>query len=518
MAKRIPKKPHSDPKPSRRTETRTAHQAPADQAESAPESALRNRADEEAAPTLVPNGNQPDENVHIVPAATEDMSSEDSARAPVVEEPNGQPALTPATDPATDPAVLEILPADLSRVAPRAAPGDAFESNPLSAIREAAPGGIARHGMDDSDRVREALHSVIEEGESVKQAAREWNVAPSAIAEWRARYQDLLKEDAEPETPLMDIGQRPHEDTIYIPAAARELFLENWDRLVTETAVTPSDFVQSPQQIFLQTSPLTAWLFQEGRLDRGILSGAISGLIALAILTSFLMADRNAPVEVALPEPAPRDDLVIEEAAVVAQSFFKAPNWEERLKFVRQPDAVRPMMQAYYQDHPDGPITDAALALAMPVRHVVNLSFEIPSLNRSHFLCVVLSRGRYLVDWESSSLYQEEQINRLRATRSTERTRIAVTVTKSEAANYYNYAFSDATRWECYQLGYPGLNLHLFGYAVKESSDAISLDAMLGIVDKQAAVLEVRFPPDAPVDNQVEIIGVLRGEWVPSDP
>ena len=408
-------------------------------------------------------------------------------------------------------------PGDLSRIAPRATPGDAFETNPLSAIRDAGADGTARHGMDDSDRVREALHSVIEEGDSVKEAAREWNVAPSAIAEWRERYHDLLKEEAGPETPLLDIGDRHLADTAYIPAAAREIFMENWERLVTETAATPSDFVQSPRQIFLQTSVLTSWLFHEGRVDRGILSGAVSGLIGLAIIASFLIAGRNVPVEIAPPEPAPRDDLVIEEAAVVAQSFFKAPNWEERLKFVRQPDAVRSMMQAYYQDHPDGPINDAALSLAMPVRHLVNLNFEIPSLNRSHFLCVVLSKGRHLVDWESSSLYQEEQINRLRASRSTEPTRIAVTVTKIDA-NYYNYAFRDDSRWQCYQLGYPGLNLNLFGYALRESGDDIALGAMLGIVDKQAAVLEVRFPPEAQTDNQVEIISVLRGEWVPSDP
>ena len=53
---------------------------------------------------------------------------------------------------------------------------------------------------------------------------------------------------------------------------------------------------------------------------------------------------------------------------------------------------------------------------------------------------------------------------------------------------------------------------------MKGSPDAIALDAMLGIVDKQAAVLEVRFPPDAVTDNQVEIISLLRSEWVPGDP
>lgn len=437
----------------------------------------------------------------------------------IMEEPP-QPAemeTTPADGtPPVPPAVLTTQGA--AKLAPRAALGDAFEQNPLSGLREAVPEGSARRGMDDGTRVREALRSVIEEGESLKEAAREWNVAPSTIAEWRARYQELLSQDERPGTPLMEIELRPQVDSsTYIPEAAREIFLENWDRLVTETAAQPADFVQSPRQVFLQTSPLTSWLFEEGQLDRSILAGVISALVGLVILTSFLMADRNPPVAITPPEPPPRDDLVIEAATAVAQSFFQAATWEERLKWVRQPEAVRAMMAAYYQNYPDGPVNDAALSLAMPLRNVVNLSFEIPSLNRQHFLCVLQTKGRYLVDWESSSLYQEDQLNRLRASRSTEPTRIAVTVRKSAEMDYFNYAFSDASKWECYQLGYPGLNLSLFGYAVKDSSDAISLNAMLGIIDHQAAVLEVRFPPGAPTDNQVEIISVLRGEWVPSD-
>ena len=290
----------------------------------------------------------------------------------------------------------EILPeAGLSRPVPRATRADSFEQNPLSNVRAASMEGVDRSELDDGTRVREALRSVIEQGDSVKDAARDWHVAPSSIAEWRNRYQDLLKEDSPIELLEADSAAR-NADLTYIPDAAREIFTENWDRLVTETAATPSDFRQSPRQIFLQTSRLTSWLFQDGQLDRGILTGVLSGLVGLAILTSFLMADFNPPSVVALPEPPLRDDLVIEEAAVVAQSFFKAPNWQERLKFVRQPDAVREMMETYYRDHPDAPINDAVLSLAMPVRHLVNLSFDVPSLNRSHFLCVVLSKGRHL--------------------------------------------------------------------------------------------------------------------------
>jgi transposase-like protein len=417
------------------------------------------------------------------------------------------------------PVPAEALPntlpaADLSRLAPRAAKADDFEQNPLTSIPANA---TARMELDDDVRVREALRSVIEQGDSVKEAAKDWGVAPSSIAAWRARYQELLAHAST--TPLIEEAPAPTTDGLtYIPEAAREIFTENWERLVGETSATAADFRQSPRQIFLQTSPVTSWLFTDGQLDRGILAGVSCVMIGIAILTSFLIADRNAQITVPLPEPAPRDDLVIDEAAKVATSFFQATSWEERLKYVRQPDAVRDMMKTYYQENPDGPIKDATLSLAMPARHVVNLSFDVPSQNRSHFLCVVQSKGRHLVDWESSSLYQEYRLNKLRAARSTEPTRIAVTVRKEELKDYYNYAFSDSSQWVCYQLGYPGLNLNLFGYSKRDSSDSITLDSMLGIVNQHAVVMEVRFPPDSAVDNQVEILSVLRNEWVPDEP
>ncbi len=359
---------------------------------------------------------------------------------------------------------------------------------------------------------------MIEQGDSVRDAAREWNVTPRSIAEWRHRYQDLLGDDSG--VPMMEPGELPADAQLtYIPQAAREIFLENWERLVTETAATEADFRQSPREIFLQTSPLTAWLFQDGKLDRGILAGAISGLFVLAIVISFLLADRTPPVPetVSLPEPPPRDDIVIDVAAVAAESFFKAANWQERLKFIREPEAVRGMVEAYYKENPDGPVNDAALSLASTSRHLVNLSYDVPSQGRSHFLCVVLVKGKPLVDWESSSLYQEAQIAKLRANRSTGPTRVAVSISRDPEKDYYNYAFSDAGQWVCYQLNYPGLKLNLYGYARRDSPEAIIIDSMLGIVDSHAAVIEVRFPPQAATDNQVEILGVVRNEWVPED-
>ena len=83
-----------------------------------------------------------------------------------------------------------VLPeAGPSRPVPRASRADSFEQNPLSNLRAASMEGVDRAELDDSTRVREALRSVIEQGDSVKDAARDWYVAPSSVAEWRNRYQ-----------------------------------------------------------------------------------------------------------------------------------------------------------------------------------------------------------------------------------------------------------------------------------------------------------------------------------------
>ena len=405
--------------------------------------------------------------------------------------------------------------AELSQLSPRAPRSASFEQNPLNTPRAGAGESASPLAMEDGLRVREALRRVLQEGDSVKEAARDLQVAPSSVAEWRARYQDLLAEEG---GPLFEVGEGPRNaDLTEIPEVARELFSENWERLVSETETSQASLTQNPRQVFLQTSRLTSWLYQDGQLDRSILAGVLTGMVGLALLASFLLTSRQPLAVVAPPEAPVRGDVVIDEAAVVAQAFFKAETWKDRLNYVRQPEAVAGMMEAFYKSHADGPIQDAALALGMPEGHVVNLGYDIPSLGRAHFMSLVKSKGRYLVDWESSSLYQEPNLLQMREARSVEPTRVAVTIARNENDKYHNYAFSEESRWVCYQLGYPGLKVGLYGYVAKESALARELDELLGVSDKHAAVLEVRYPAAGAMENQVEIVSLLRGEWVPRD-
>jgi hypothetical protein len=148
---------------------------------------------------------------------------------------------------------------------------------------------------------------------------------------------------------------------------------------------------------------------------------------------------------------------------------------------------------------------------------------------------VVDSGGEMLVDWETSSLFQEVHLEEIRKQKPTQPVRVAARVI---ADTYYNYGFN-ANKFTCYRLAYPGLELDLFAYATKDSLEDQTLQTLLKPVTASGpddgkedfskvladatlpnerqitAVLEVKYPQgnDVP-SNQVEIVKILNEEWV----
>jgi hypothetical protein len=404
---------------------------------------------------------------------------------------------------------------DPDMVRPRAALPDAFEQNPLSQVSERLT-LQACEGLDDAGRVREAMRIVIAEGIPISDAARRCHVAPSCLAGWREKYLTLLNEEPSVAVrPLIEEGCMFRDaDLVRIPAAAREHFAENWERLMEITRATPSTFRQHPVILFLENSSLTGWLYTEGRLDRGVFAGAAVVLAVLVLTATFLSAGHFYRQDEPRPEKIENLNTSILKAAEVAKQFFRAEGLEEKMKYVRMTDAVRGQMEEYYRDRPASGIRDATLATAMPMTEKYALEFEIPSLQRKH-LCVVVERdGRMLVDWETSSLYQEAHLEEIRRKRPRAPVRVAARVVED---TYYNYGFS-GNKYTCFRLSYPGLHLDLFAYAAKDSLEEMTLKALLEPVtaaERQiTAVLEVKYPEGDVPANQVEIVRILNEEWV----
>ena len=283
------------------------------------------------------------------------------------------------------------------------------------------------------------------EGISSSEAARRCQVAPSFLAEWREKYLALL--DGEPsiaEQPLLDRGAMLRDaDLIRIPRAAREHFAENWTRLMEITRATSSTFRQHPVQLFLENSWLTGWLYVEGKLDRGVFAGAVVVVAVLVLTASFLMAGRFHRRDDLRPEKAENLNASILKAADAANQFFKAEGVAEKMRYVRLDDETRALMEDYYLRHSAASIPDASLRKAMPGTAMFALEFEIPSLSRNH-LCVVVDRGgEMLVDWETTSIFQEAHLEEIRKAKPQTPVRVA---TRIEEDSYYNFGFDAAKR------------------------------------------------------------------------
>lgn len=407
---------------------------------------------------------------------------------------------------------------DADLVRPRNNAPDAFEQNPLSQVSDRIS-TKATEGLDDASRVKEALRIVIADGVPLEEAARRCHIAPSFLAQWREKYLTLLNEEPSIATqPLMEKGAvLPGADLVQIPRAAREQFAENWERLVEITRATPSTFRQHPVQVFLENSWLTSWLYSNGSLDRGVAVGAAVALSVIVLTGTFFVAGhfyRNEPPKT---EKVENLDDSIRSAAEVAIKFFKADTAEGKMKYVRAGKQVHQLMEDYFRKYPATSIPDASLTKAMPGEGMYALEFDIPSLDRKHLCVVVEKDGQLLVDWETSSIFQEEHLKEIRRLQPRTPVRVAARVTAGEGDAYYNYGFTEA-KYSCYRLSYPGLELDLFAYAVRDSLEDQTLQALLRPVTASerniTAVMEVKYPEGEVPSNQVEIVRILQEDWV----
>jgi len=375
----------------------------------------------------------------------------------------------------------------------------------------------AAEEMDDAGRVREALRIVIDDGVSINEAARRCHIAPSSLVTWRAKYLALLNETPSVAArPLVEKGDVLRDaDLVTIPSAAREQFADNWERLMRVTRATPSAFRQNPVEVFLENSWLTGWLYTEGKLDRGTFAGASVALLVLVLTATFLMAGHFYRRADSPPEQVLNYDAEIQRAFAVARQFFNAPTAEEKKKFVRLTDDTRPLYDRYFQKHPAAAITDAALAKAIPGTGMVLLECELPSLQRQHQCVVIEHNGGMLVDWETSSWFQEANLTEIRQSLPRTPVRVAVRVASD---TYYNFGFTEKD-YVCYRLIYPGLELDLFAYARRDTPEQQTLSTLLTPLTagerQTSAVLLIRYPEGPQVQaNQVEIVSILSEDWV----
>jgi len=200
----------------------------------------------------------------------------------------------------------------------------------------------------------------------------------------------------------------------------------------------------------------------------------------------------------------------------VVKAFLESNSVEERLKWVREPERVKPLMMTHYDGNeiiPEGYRSFDRSAISYRGRYLTSM------VRTEDFLAypiAVIRDGEeglenYLVDWESWVGYCEITPEEARAQRPTEPFLMRVLL---RPESYFNYSFSDDTKWNAYQMHFRNSDEVFLAYSEKKSVP----DETLKLVRKEGItspfLVRVRFPQGARAGNQVEIVEVVGFGWI----
>ena len=198
--------------------------------------------------------------------------------------------------------------------------------------------------------------------------------------------------------------------------------------------------------------------------------------------------------------------------------YCAAQTVEERLKYVRQPERVKILMQAYY---PDGKVPALTIRniqfdpLTMENRADFWLaSGETLSEGTKNFILELPEKGHALIDWEVDVLYQSYDWNRFaHEPPNGESHEFRVQVVPGVL---FSHEFSDEGKWHCYVLSAPNSEEPLFGYCEVDSPSDRKLMDLLRRNSNQSVpmILQLKRPTGTLSPQGAIIESVISESWI----
>ena len=230
----------------------------------------------------------------------------------------------------------------------------------------------------------------------------------------------------------------------------------------------------------------------------------------------LLLPDEELEEPIELPKIMQRDEEdLLALAQPIAEAFLTATSIDQILPLVRDRERLKPHILAFY---PDGKIEPSGLAIFNSTGRVsykdsfASISIQTPDF-RTKQLAFVDGADGLKVDWESWVGWSEMPWDKLIESRPTRPVLVRATLNWIE---YYNFDFSEESKWRSFRLVSPDGEHALYGYAERNSL----LDQRLRPSEKTASVavtLRIRFPKDGEARNQAVIEEYVADGWVVPD-
>ncbi len=263
-------------------------------------------------------------------------------------------------------------------------------------------------------------------------------------------------------------------------------------------------------------------------LTRLMLAMAVPGVLLLVAAWFWLKPDttKNLPAPPVALEPAdtppapvatagtkmPEGGELLRQVEAVVKAFLEAPAMEDALKQVHEPARAGERWKKWLDGEPyEAPgfrrITEETLSITDD--HLVSLA----ALDRDHKSLPIALRfidGGFKIDWESSAGWSEMTLEEFRRAKPTEPKLFRLILSN---VDYYNFGFSDEREWISFRLSAPDSDQSIYGYTKRTGP----LDTKIRPAETRQKVpltLLLRFPENAPADNQVIIEGQVGQGWI----
>lgn len=271
-----------------------------------------------------------------------------------------------------------------------------------------------------------------------------------------------------------------------------------------------------------------------------VIVGATLSIGLLAWLSAFLLDTKkqanapntqtNAPAQIIEPPPTfikpskpdtedptiEQDSTIMNEAENLARKFLSAQSVEELRDLIRHPEAAMPRIMKL---HPDGRVHMGGLQRfnpSMQIRQFENFlstTVRTNDLEERAMIFVITPEGMR-IDWESWEGWCEMSWEEFMATRPTEGKVFRV---KLNDTNYYNFGFSDESKWTSYTLLSRDEKHQIYGYIERNSAMEPRLAGAQKKSSDRFPTLSLKFPPNSTSNNQVIIERIVSDGWVTLD-
>lgn len=210
--------------------------------------------------------------------------------------------------------------------------------------------------------------------------------------------------------------------------------------------------------------------------------------------------------------------IFVEQVERAAAAYLAAETLEGVLPWVRDPQRVKPLIEAEWRVRPKRALKFERMTMFQPQdfggRTFWVVAIEVRDAETQTMIVEQVGSTGVKIDWETHVCHQPIEWDRYVAERPAGqalefRVRVA-------ADQHFSHEFSDSNRWSCFRLTAKGSENHLFGYAVAGSEEEKAMiDAILRSPSRMASlILQLRIPVDCQSPRGVVIERVVSDQWL----